>query len=91
MSLISPNFDIKSIIFPPILARGFFPKLLEKALKFCNGSVASENNFWLTCLIFQTGDVKELPTSQQIEKQKVVLEQLTNTLDLPIDKLPALR
>ena len=33
----------------------------------------------------------ELPTSKQIEKQKVVLEQLTNTLDLPIDKLDALR
>ena len=31
MSLISPNFDVKSIIFP-ILARGLFPKLLEKAL-----------------------------------------------------------
>ena len=30
MSLISPNFDVKSII--PILARGLFQKLLEKAL-----------------------------------------------------------
>lgn len=36
---------------------------------------------------YETGDVKEIPTSKQIEKQKVVLEQLTNTLDLPIDKL----
>ena len=32
MLLISPNFDVKSIIFFPILARGLFPKLLEKAL-----------------------------------------------------------
>ena len=32
MSLISPNFDFKSIFFFPILARGFSPKLLEKAL-----------------------------------------------------------
>lgn len=39
---------------------------------------------------YETGDVTELPTSKQIEKQKVVLEQLTNTLDLPIDKLDAL-
>ena len=31
MSLISPNFDVKLIIFPN-LARGLFPKLLEKAL-----------------------------------------------------------
>ena len=30
MSLISPNFDVKSIFFFPILARGLFPKLLEK-------------------------------------------------------------
>ena len=43
------------------------------------------------CFLFQTGDVKEIPTSKQIEKQKVVLEQLTNTLDLPIDKLDSLR
>ena len=34
MSLISPNFAVKSIIFP-ILARGLFPKLLEKALLYC--------------------------------------------------------
>ena len=33
MSLISPNFDVKSIIFSPILARGIFPKLPEKVLK----------------------------------------------------------
>ena len=26
-----PNFDIKLIIFFPILARGLFPKLLDKA------------------------------------------------------------
>lgn len=39
---------------------------------------------------YETGDVEELPTSKQIEKQKVVLEQLTNTLDLPIDKLDRL-
>ena len=32
MSLISPNFDVKSIIFSPILARGLLSKLLEKAL-----------------------------------------------------------
>ena len=32
MLLISPNFDVKSIIFP-ILARGLFPKLLEKPCK----------------------------------------------------------
>ena len=32
MSLISPNFDVKSITFFPILARDLFPKLLEKAL-----------------------------------------------------------
>ena len=32
MSLISPNFDVKLIFFFPILARGLFPKLLEKAL-----------------------------------------------------------
>ena len=31
MSLISPNFAVKSIIFSPILARGLFPKLLEKS------------------------------------------------------------
>ena len=42
MSLIFPDFDVKSI-FPPILARGLFPKLLEEALllvsfadNFCN-------------------------------------------------------
>ena len=33
MSLISPNFDVKSIIFFPILARGLFRKLLDKALQ----------------------------------------------------------
>ena len=33
MSLISPKFDVESIFFFPILARGLFPKLLEKALK----------------------------------------------------------
>ena len=32
MLLNSPNFDVKLIIFFPILARGLFPKLLEKAL-----------------------------------------------------------
>ena len=31
MPLISPNFDVKAIIFPS-LARSLFPKLLEKAL-----------------------------------------------------------
>ena len=34
MSFISPNFDVRSIIFFPILARDLFPKLLEKALMF---------------------------------------------------------
>ena len=34
MLLISPNFDVKFIIFFPILARGLFPKLQEKALIF---------------------------------------------------------
>ena len=33
MPLISPNFDVKSIIFFLILAWGPFPKLLEKALQ----------------------------------------------------------
>ena len=32
MLLISPNCDVKSIIFFPILARGLFPKLLKKDL-----------------------------------------------------------
>ena len=32
MQLISPNFDVNVIIFSPIVARGLFPKLLEKAL-----------------------------------------------------------
>ena len=39
MSLISPNFDVKSIIFFPILARGLFPKLVEKSpvlIKVCD-------------------------------------------------------
>ena len=31
-ALISPNFNVKSIIFFPILARDFFPKVLEKGL-----------------------------------------------------------
>ena len=31
MSLICPNFDVVDHFFP-FLARGFFPKLLEKAL-----------------------------------------------------------
>ena len=31
MPLISPNFDVKSIIFPNF-GKGLFPKLLEKAL-----------------------------------------------------------
>ena len=40
MSLISPNFEVKSIIFSPNLARGLFPKLLEKALfKFLKGYI----------------------------------------------------
>ena len=32
MLLISPNFDVKSIIFSQFWQRGLFPKLLEKAL-----------------------------------------------------------
>ena len=32
MSFISPNCDVNLIIFFPILARGLFAKLLEKAL-----------------------------------------------------------
>ena len=32
MSLISPNFDVNSITFFPILSRSLSPKLLEKAL-----------------------------------------------------------
>ena len=35
MSLISSNFDVKSIIFPAILAGDLFSKLLEKALQVC--------------------------------------------------------
>ena len=34
MSLISPNFDVLSRSFFPILARGLFPKLLGKALEY---------------------------------------------------------
>ena len=34
MLLISPNFAVKSIIFPQFWLRGLFPKLLEKALHF---------------------------------------------------------
>ena len=34
--LISSNFDVKSIFFFPILARGILPKLLEKALELCH-------------------------------------------------------
>ncbi|KAL4225000.1 RUN domain containing 1 [Mactra antiquata] len=36
---------------------------------------------------YETGDSEEIPTSQQMEKQKVVLDQLRNTLDLKIDRL----
>lgn len=39
----------------------------------------------------QTGESEELPTGQQMEKQKVLLDQLRNTLDLKIDKLNNLR
>lgn len=39
----------------------------------------------------QTGESEELPTSKQMEKQKVVLDQLKNTLDLNIDKLDKYR
>ncbi|XP_045175317.2 RUN domain-containing protein 1-like [Mercenaria mercenaria] len=39
---------------------------------------------------YETGESKEIPTSKQIEKQKVVLDQLRNTLDLKIDKLDKL-
>ncbi|XP_052801154.1 RUN domain-containing protein 1-like [Mya arenaria] len=39
---------------------------------------------------YETGDIEELPTSRQMEKQKVVLDQLRNTLDLRIDKLDSL-
>ena len=41
MSLISPNFDVKSVILFPILARGLFRKLLEKALNF---AIATSQN-----------------------------------------------
>ena len=36
MTLISPNFDVVDHFFP-ILARGLFPKLLEKALSRPSG------------------------------------------------------
>ncbi|XP_052229540.1 RUN domain-containing protein 1-like isoform X3 [Dreissena polymorpha] len=39
---------------------------------------------------YETGESEELPTSQQIQKQKVVLDQLKNTLDLRIEKLDKL-
>ena len=45
MSSISPNFDVKLIFFFPILARGLFPKLLEKALKAPPLLVESMDNF----------------------------------------------
>ena len=32
LSLISPNFDFKSVFFTQFWPRGLFPKLLEKAL-----------------------------------------------------------
>ena len=41
--------------------------------------------------MLQTGDLEVVPTSQQMEKQRVVLDQLRTTLDLPLDKLESLR
>ena len=53
MSLISPNFAVVLIIFFPILARGLFPKLLEKALtglqirgNYYNGKLFLNQNIW---------------------------------------------
>ena len=46
MSLISPNFAVKSIIFFQILARGLFPKLLEKALSLAWSAMCDCDVSW---------------------------------------------
>ena len=45
MSLISPNFAV-NLSFFPILARGLFPKLLEKALNWNHAAVLAEKQKW---------------------------------------------
>ena len=57
MSLISPNFDVKSIIFFQIWP-GAFPKLLEKALWFAEVSKGVSrtkrlNTVFLTCFTYR--------------------------------------
>lgn len=43
------------------------------------------------CVAFQTGDAEELPTTQVMEKQKLVIDQLTQKLDMDLNNFDKLR
>ena len=76
MSLISPNFAVKSIIFSPILAMGLFPKLLEKGVVYLIKDTTNINEEYESG-IFLPKDLLDIYTARPTVLHEKCLDKIT--------------